>query len=343
MISIIVPVYNAEYLLEKCIKSLLSQTYTDIELVLVNDGSTDQSESICRKYEKQDKRVVCISKENGGVSSARNIGIQKARGEYLTFVDADDYLLPTALERSINIIEKNAVDGVLFGYSDEGDLRTGGDMTSLLNCCQMQKEGACVQTSKVVNQIVSITPNQNIAGYVFRVIYLTSIIRENEIKFDESLKIAEDYKYINEYLLYTNKIYVLPEVLYIKNTNDMSTCAKYVPTMHTDMNAVNNWMRDKVLGSFPEVKQNLDESRCNTYKLTVQNLCTQGTTYRMTQRIREASHIKYQYGYNDLLKKARENKKNARKTRIAFWIFSLGLDWLFIILYSIKRKTLFSR
>jgi glycosyltransferase involved in cell wall biosynthesis len=91
-ISIIVPIYNMEKYLPRCIDSILSQTFRDLEVILVNDGSTDNSENICREYAGRDNRIVALSKKNGGLSSARNMGLDAARGQYIGFVDSDDYI-----------------------------------------------------------------------------------------------------------------------------------------------------------------------------------------------------------------------------------------------------------
>ena len=92
LFSIIVPVYNTEKYLDRCLKSIINQTYSKIEIIVVNDGSTDRSLDICIKYQKMDKRVVVINKENGGLSSARNAGLINATGNYYIFVDSDDYI-----------------------------------------------------------------------------------------------------------------------------------------------------------------------------------------------------------------------------------------------------------
>ena len=92
MISIIVPIYNAEQYLHRCIDSILHQNYTDFELLLIDDGSKDASGAICDEYAAKDTRVRVFHKENGGVSSARNLGLDNAQGEYITFCDADDYV-----------------------------------------------------------------------------------------------------------------------------------------------------------------------------------------------------------------------------------------------------------
>lgn len=92
LISIIVPVYNVEEFLNRCVESILIQSYKNIEILLIDDGSTDNSSKICDEYSIKDKRVKVIHKENGGLSDARNIGLENANGKYIAFVDSDDYI-----------------------------------------------------------------------------------------------------------------------------------------------------------------------------------------------------------------------------------------------------------
>lgn len=132
-LSIIVPIYNLENDLPGCIDSILRQTYQDFELILVDDGSTDQSASICRKYEKEDPRIRFFHKDNGGVSSARNLGLEKAHGHYISFVDGDDLIEPDLYERLIDDL-----------------LRSGAD----ISCCQLDrisKEGGHIISYQAVS------------------------------------------------------------------------------------------------------------------------------------------------------------------------------------------------
>lgn len=109
MISVIVPVYNAEKYLHRCVDSILSQTYTDLELLLIDDGATDRSGQICDEYATRDSRVHVFHKDNGGVSSTRNFGLSLAQGEWITFVDSDDWIEPDVYERVLkHAIEVNA-------------------------------------------------------------------------------------------------------------------------------------------------------------------------------------------------------------------------------------------
>lgn len=124
LISVIVPVYNVEQYLGKCLRSIMDQTYKNIEIILVDDGSTDSSGFICEKAAIEDKRCLVFHKKNGGLSSARNFGIKYAKGRYLSFVDSDDYLMPTMIEKMHCEMIKHSVEIVACNYLfyfDESD------------------------------------------------------------------------------------------------------------------------------------------------------------------------------------------------------------------------------
>ena len=105
-ISFIIPIYNSEKYIEKCIRSIIDQKYKEIEIICINDGSTDNSEVIIKKIQKNDSRIILISKPNGGVSSSRNIGIENASGDYVMFIDSDDYLENSYLYNLNDLINK---------------------------------------------------------------------------------------------------------------------------------------------------------------------------------------------------------------------------------------------
>ena len=110
LISIIVPVYNVEKYIVRCLESILSQTYKNIEVIIVNDGSVDKSGEICERYAKKDNRIKLINKSNGGLSDARNKGIDQANGIYITFVDSDDYISQNYVEILYKLIKENNAD-----------------------------------------------------------------------------------------------------------------------------------------------------------------------------------------------------------------------------------------
>lgn len=110
MVSIIIPVYNAQLYLEKCIDSVIDQTFRDVEIILVNDGSTDRSLEICQEYQKKDNRILVIDQENAGQGTARNKGISIARGEYIMFVDSDDWVDEGIVEKLMDSLTENNAD-----------------------------------------------------------------------------------------------------------------------------------------------------------------------------------------------------------------------------------------
>ena len=118
LISIIVPIYNTEAYLEKCINSIINQTYKDLEIILVNDGSPDNSLKICEKYANIDKRIKIIDKENGGLSSARNAGLEIATGKYIGFVDSDDYIENDMFETLYSLIKSEEADISMVSYKE---------------------------------------------------------------------------------------------------------------------------------------------------------------------------------------------------------------------------------
>ena len=116
-VSMIVPVYNGAKTLPRCLDSILGQTYENIEVLLINDGSTDDSEKICREFAEKDSRIHVISKENEGVSATRNRGIEEAAGTYIQFTDCDDYLAKDYIENMVNAMELHGADIVIAGYT----------------------------------------------------------------------------------------------------------------------------------------------------------------------------------------------------------------------------------
>lgn len=123
LISIIIPVYNAEKYINRCIKSIINQSYLELEIIVVNDGSTDNSLSICETLATQDNRIKVISQDNGGVSKARNTGLRSAKGEYVMFLDSDDYMLPDMCKTMLDVLHSKQADCVICGIQEpEGGL-----------------------------------------------------------------------------------------------------------------------------------------------------------------------------------------------------------------------------
>lgn len=136
LISVIVPVYNQEQYIKRCVDSLLNQTYQNLELILVDDGSFDSSPGICDRYALQDSRVHTVHKRNGGASSARNAGIDVAKGEVLTFVDADDWVARDTYRYAISLIKQYEADGIEYGITWVSEEREENSPRECLECLE---------------------------------------------------------------------------------------------------------------------------------------------------------------------------------------------------------------
>ena len=199
-ISVIFPVYNTEKYLRRCIDSILSQTFTDFELLLIDDGSKDSSGTICDEYAAKDNRVRVFHKANGGVSSARNLGLDNVKGEWITFVDADDFIPCDSLKSLYNNNSEDLIIGH-FQYHNSDDLFG-------LPCGESYVE------QKDFGKFLSL----NIDSTLFRVpwckLYKSEIIDKQNLRFNCSLVFGEDTIFVNSYLLHSNSIRVCKEYCY---------------------------------------------------------------------------------------------------------------------------------
>ncbi len=194
-VSVIVPVFNSENYLEKCLDSILSQTLNDIELILIDDGSTDNSLSIIKNYSKKYSNIIYRSKKNEGQAIARNLGIEIATGEFACFVDSDDYIENTMLEKLYKDAIKNDSDIVICDYVEEYKNKNIQKKSLFINASTLQKSYIlCV------------------AGPCSKIIR-TQILKQNNIKFLEN-NIYEDLAIIPSLALYTDRISYCEEFLY---------------------------------------------------------------------------------------------------------------------------------
>ena len=192
-ISVIVPVYNAEAFLHRCIDSILSQAYTDFELILIDDGSKDKSGEICDEYVQKYARVRVFHKENGGVSSARNLGLDNAKGEWITFVDSDDYIEPYFLQ---------SFEGNLDADLIMGNMVETGERGNLLKTIPV---GYYNSIKPIISGNLTRLAFQSTWGKLFKV----SLLRD--LRFDEKMCIGEDIPFVLSYLCRAKDIRVLVE------------------------------------------------------------------------------------------------------------------------------------
>lgn len=215
MISIVVPVYNSARWLDACIESICRQTMPDWELVLVDDGSTDGSDAIVRAWEKRDGRIRSFRKENGGVSSARNFGIDRARGEYLMFVDSDDVCSPLLLETLHGAMTPPC------GLSACGIRRFRADSEVAPSVATASER---VLPSKT--EIYSYLEDCGMLHAPVAKLYVSEIIRASRIRFDENLSLGEDLLFNLDYLLRISSAVAIDAPLYFYRDTDSSLTKK---------------------------------------------------------------------------------------------------------------------
>ena len=205
-ISVIVPVYNTEKYLRRCVDSILAQTFTDFELLLIDDGSTDGSGAICDEYALKDSRVRVFHKENGGASSARNLGLDNAQGEWITFVDSDDWVYPCWLQNFVD--NWDGVDMVCQGVECDKPLcldENAQDVKGLSYGVNYTGNASDVLTKLYEKRIV---------GYLTVKCFKWSIIISQNIEFNETFKFKEDEDFVLQYMNHCNIIKSVEKVGY---------------------------------------------------------------------------------------------------------------------------------
>lgn len=196
MISVIIPVYNVADFISKCLKSIQQQTFTNFEVLMIDDGSTDNSSAICQKFSDLDPRFHYYYQENAGVSSARNIGLDKATGEYIAFIDADDWIESNYLQDLYEALQN--FDFAICGYkvvTDETIIsRVIGKMSQVVNHRQLCSD---------------ILMNSSVYSFPWNRLYKASIIRKHQIYFDPEIRYGEDLVFNLAYCQYIDQAYIL--------------------------------------------------------------------------------------------------------------------------------------
>ena len=214
MLSVIIPVYNVENYLNECLDSVTSQTLEDMEIICIDDGSTDNSPDILKEYSKKDKRIKIITKENGGQATARNLGIKEAQGEYIAFVDSDDFIEPTMFEKLYTKAKDNNLDIAMCKiatYDNQTEEIKDNVWYYMLGVFRdFEKDIFNHKDTKEFTCHIAVTP--------YNKIYKTTLLKENNILFPEGL-IFEDEKFFYDTYLRAKRVSIVDEFLYYYRIN----------------------------------------------------------------------------------------------------------------------------
>lgn len=241
IITVIIPVYNASSTIDRCVNSILSQTYKELEIVLVNDGSSDDSLMKCNRFAEKDRRIVVVDKPNGGVSSARNMGLKVARGEYCCFVDSDDWIDEQYIE---HLSAFHNYDCVVSGYIKES--RQGSEKASLRDCS--------IDLDRLNDDAIK---GFFVLGFVhpcWGKLFSMTIIKRNQISFNEWVRISEDSLFCLDYLKGCQSLRIIEnaDYHYWKDYSQMSLSRK----VYTDIFDI----YERV---FDSVKELLSQKKCD--------------------------------------------------------------------------------
>ncbi len=289
LISVIVPVYKVEKYLEKCIESVLKQTYTNLQIILVDDGSPDNCGKICDEYAKKDSRIEVIHKANGGLSDARNVGISKAKGRYIGFVDSDDYIKEDMYEILLNLIKKYDADVSICNLYDVIDG----------NECIRNKENGIREYSRL-DILKKVLLDKNIQSYAWNKLYEKELF--DEIKYP----IGKKYEDIGTtfYLFEKcNKIVVTsePEYYYLKRADSLvNNVTESTILDYTEI----------IIQRYLYIKQNIKELRkYNNYYLA-KTLITAHNDIENLENISEEMQQRYKKLYELVLEIIKSNSKD---------------------------------
>lgn len=226
LISIIVPIYNVEKYIHRCVDSIINQTYRNVEIILVDDGSLDKSGAICDEYQKNDERIKVIHKENGGLGFARNSGLDIASGKYVTFVDGDDSISQEHIERMAVSLRQIGADICLSGHTR---VCKNAWKEKVNVCAGKIFEGKDIK-QQILGRMVGSNPDGSdyIEMSVCMVLFLKKIIDENRIRFHSEREfVSEDLIFQFDYIAHVTKAVVSREVGYFYYENEGSLTTKY--------------------------------------------------------------------------------------------------------------------
>lgn len=281
LLSIIIPVYQAKKYLGKCTDSVLNQSFSDFELILVDDGSSDGSEKICDEYARKDNRIKTIHQKNQGVSSARNTGLEHASGEYIAFVDADDWVEPDLFQKCMKIIEKRPVDVIYHGFTKD---IWKNNTVSTVKKGFMEFEGY-VSREKMKDHIIQSKGQLNPQVYC----YIFSRKLLDGLEFDIDMPYAEDSVFVVQALTKATSYYFIKNVDYHYNARVGSAAYRWQPKL------VECYKKSfytficffKTLNfSEEEISQLMSANIINGYASLIYNLCLPTCDLKLREKIK---------------------------------------------------------
>ena len=280
LVSVIVPIYGVANYLEKCIESIINQTYENLEIILVDDGSNDGSALICDEYARKDDRIIVIHKENGGLVSARKAGVEICNGSYTAYVDGDDWIEPNYIEKMKRVQSEYSADLVLCNCIREGKDRVIGDLffaEGFYNRKQLEKNifPKMIFTGKFDE--FGLSPN------IYK-LYNTDLLRDHQKRVPDNLTLGEDAALFYPMVIHCDSIYILDDPLYHYRFNDESITLKYNERTAKDSIELNEYLR-KALSEEYGLHEQLNYYHCLVGLINIVNVA-RGGKYGIEEHMR---------------------------------------------------------
>lgn len=325
--SVIVPIYNVEQFLCKCVDSVLNQTYSDFELILVDDGSTDKSAEICDSYIAKDHRIKVIHKANGGLVSARKAGVAVATCDYAICVDGDDWISEDYLQKFAEVIEKDSPDVICCGYYKAKN----GDYTPVkYEINGLYKKEDIEKT--IFPTLIQNSRAEYFAPSVWAKAFSMSIYKNNQLAVDDGLSIGEDCAVTIPCIYHADSLYVLSDCLYYYRINDSSLTRKKKPFSWEGPKLIADVVSKGVDLTEFDFKAQLDRKLCHEIFLVAVSSFWKDDKYRNIKKDVKANLNR------ELYKNAIKNSKFSGSSRAKLMRLALKWRMLFLLRYYSKRR-----
>lgn len=330
LLSVIIPVYNTEKYLNLCMESIFNQTFRDYEILLIDDGSTDNSYTLCRELKARDKRVEVYKKKNGGISTARNLGLKHAKGKYVFFFDSDDFIEPNGFEKMIEGIKQNDADILVTGrilIFEENNIKT----------CRNLGKTVFTYKEKELGEAVYYLSEKGEFDVVWNKLYKTEVLLRNDLFFNETATTSEDLFFNAELFQNIDSIQLLDGAFYhyIHHKN-ASTVGRFHLNMFEIMTARYRAQKElfaKYRLNKSEHKQWLANSYISSMNVTMINLFRPKFSHHL---IREMNYIKANFLRNETMKEMADQAVPFNKTDALFLkLYKTNNVWIMFIFYKL--------
>lgn len=334
-VSIIVPLYNAENNVRKCLDSILAQTLKDIEIILVNDGSPDRSGIIAEEYKRNDSRIKVIHQSNQGVAYSRNRGLSVAKGEYIGFVDADDWIEDSMYYEMYNLAKNNNADIVMCGYTKHSESKAF-DINEPIQV-------GTYKSNEILKNIIEpmigtfdkkrISWTYRVMGSVWRNLFRRELIKSQDIYFDNSLSYSEDLLFCIECLLKSKKVLYTNKPFYNYRISENSLSHGYVKDLFHNLLKVD--FKIRFLLSDKLNKEILDSRTITIAKKAILNEIDKENPNSYNKKINNIKSIVNNKEINNIF--SRMNLKGYKfNDKFVFWCIKNKFAFLLFLFYKIR-------